>query len=175
MPIANYKRYLRRPTIIQSLLVTAIVAVAIALIVPGVQWAASGDIRFPVRVLVFDAVHGKPIADAHVAIFRALPLLSSKSLEEDGALYDPRKLDQISRVDRGATGADGTVIINIEFHTGANHERPTMYAHLRGTWVHVQAEGFGEVVVPIRHESLPTATLRKLKELVVPVGLVAIK
>jgi hypothetical protein len=36
----------------------------------------------------------------------------------------------------------------------------------------VEAEGYGSVVIPVRYESQPIATLRTQKEIVVPVGLI---
>jgi len=41
-------------------------------------------------------------------------------------------------------------------------------------WVHVQADGYGGIVVPVRHKSQPTAKLREMKELLVPVALMPI-
>jgi hypothetical protein len=160
---------IRKLTLIELLVVIAIVAVIVALVLPPVKWAASGSIRFPVRVLVFDAVRGIPIENAHVGIFRAPPLLDLKFLAGEPDTYDPKKF--VRDDDVGTTDASGSVVIDYEFRTGANHERPTSHAHLRWAWVHVQADGYGGVVVPVRHESLPTKTLREQKELLVPVGL----
>jgi hypothetical protein len=153
------------------LALVAFLAVLVALILPATKWASSGDIRFPVRVFVFDATRGVPIANARVAIFWA-PLLSGvETLQENREFFRSVDLDQIRDDVGGVTKSDGTVVIDYKFRTGANHERPITYAHLRGTWVRVQVEGYGGVVVPVRYDSLPTATLREQKELVVPVGL----
>ncbi len=57
----------------ELLLLIAIIAVVVALILPVTKWAASGNIRFPVRVLVFDAVRGRPIANAHVSSEKSHP------------------------------------------------------------------------------------------------------
>ena len=163
------KWHFRRLTLLEWLVVIAIVAVVILLLIPAVKWAADGDIRFPVRVFVFDAAHGTPIANAQVGVFRAPSRPDVRSLEAGRDSYDPKI--RVRDSDSGTTDAGGAVVINNEFTTGANYLRPTMYAHLRGTWVHVQADGYGGVVVPVRHDSLPTATLREQKELLVPVGL----
>ena len=165
--------HLRKPTPIELLVLIAIIAVVVALILPATKWAASGNIRFPVRVLVFDAVGGRPIANAHVGIFRAAPLYDLKSLEERPDDYSPR--NRVRDDDSGATSADGAVVINYEFTTGANYERPTMSAHLRWAWVNVKAEGSGNIVVPVRYESQPTATLRTQREILVSVGLIPIE
>jgi hypothetical protein len=161
--------HFRKPTLIETLVLIAFVAVLVALILPPAKWAASGSIRIPVRVLVFDASEGKPIANAHVAVFWAPSLLNFKQLEAERDLYDSKR--RVREGNGGTKYTDGTAIIEYEFRTGANYERPTMYADLRSAWVRVHAEGYGGVVVPVRHESLPTKTLREQKELLVPVGL----
>lgn len=66
---------------------------------------------------------------------------------------------------------DGTAVVDVEFRTSASHERPASYVHLRWEWVQVRAEGYGGVVVPVRHESQPTTTVRKQNELVMTIGL----
>jgi hypothetical protein len=165
------KRLFRRPTVVEALVAVTVISAISGLLFSSVQWASSGSIRFPVRVLVFDATTGLPLADAHVAVFRAPPVLGSKSLEESPHRYDPRNLDRVARVWRGVTAGDGTVVIMCELSTGASNRRPAPYAHVRSAWVHAQADGFGGVVVPVRHESISTATMREMQELFVPVGL----
>lgn len=162
--------YLQKLTLIELLVLIAIVAVLGALLFAPAKWASSGNIRFPVRVIIFDAVHGKPIADAHVGIFRAAPIRDRKLLEEQPDEYSPAH--RLRDEDTGTTGADGAVVINYEFRTGANHDRPTSHAHLSWAWVYVRAEGYGNVVTPVRYESEPTAILRAQKELLVTVGLI---
>lgn len=166
--MSGFGGYIRQ-NLIKILTLVAIVAVLVALILPATKWAASGNIRFPVRVFVFDAAHGSPIANAHVGIFWAPSRPDVKSLADGRDSYDPE--NRIREGESGTTDSGGTVVINYNFTTGANHERPTMYAHLRVAWVHVHAEGYGGVVVPVRHDSLPTAILRKQKELLVPIGM----
>ena len=169
-------QYFRTKAFVECLVALAIIAALAALIRPGMQWASSGSIRVPVRVFVFDATHGMPIADARVAIFRAPPLFGSNSLEDHRNRYNPTSFDQMSPVGegfgKGTTEADGTVVIEYDFRTGASHRRPEPHAHLEYAWVHIHAVGLGGVVVPVRHESQPTATMRKQKELLVPVGLI---
>ncbi len=164
---------LRKPTLVELLVLIAGIGVVVALLLPVPQWASSGSIRFPVRVLVFDAVHGKPIANARVGIFGAAPLTDFKSLEEGNDEYDPKV--RVRDENRGTTDADGAVVIDYEFTTGANYQRPTPNAHLRRAWVHVEAEGYGGIVVPVRYESQPVATLRTRKDLVVSVGLIPVE
>jgi hypothetical protein len=74
----------------------------------------------------------------------------------------------------GATEADGTVVIEFDFRTGASHTQPESRAHLSFYWVYVRANGFGGVFVPVRHNPLPTAVLKQ-KELFVPIGLTPVK
>ncbi|MCR9115801.1 MAG: hypothetical protein NXI22_02500 [bacterium] len=71
----------------------------------------------------------------------------------------------------GLTGQDGTAVVIHEFSTGASHRRPESHAHLQFAWVVVVAQGYGKLVVPIRHESMPTSKLREKNELFVPIGL----
>jgi hypothetical protein len=165
------RRHLRRPTLVESLTLIAIVVVLIALVLPPVKWASTGDIQFPVRVFVFDAASGTPISDARVGIFRAPPLLGTQALAEDRDRYHPEKYVRIPESGPSTTDATGTVVVIHEFRTWGNYERPIMHAHLPWAWVHVQAAGYGGVVIPVRHESLPTAKLREQQEIFVPIGL----
>jgi hypothetical protein len=167
------RRFLRKLTVVEWLVVIAIAVVLVVLLIPGAKWASSGDIQFPVRVFVFDASHGTPIENARVGIFYGLYPQDSKFVEENRDWYAPK--DRIRDSDYGTTSAGGTVVITYKFMTGANYVRPATHAHLHGTWVHVQAEGYGGVVVPVRHDSLATATLREQKELLVPVGLMPLE
>lgn len=164
----------RWPTLIESLLVIAIVAVLVALIVPSAQWASSGFLRAPVRVIVFDAASGEPIANARVAVFRAEPLSETNTSPVENRRYDVRLSPLISDTNRGVTGADGMAVIEHEFRTGANHDRPMPHVHLTWAWVEVRAEGYGGLVVPVRHETLPVESVRTQGELVVPIGLLPI-
>lgn len=163
---------LRWPTTAEWLLLIAIAAILIALIIPSVEWAADGSMRFPVRVLVFDATSGMPIANAGVTVFRAPPLADWNPLEKNRDRYNPRNLDRMPASASGTTGADGAVVMDTGFETGASHKRPTSHAKVSWIWVYVHAEGYGAVVVPARHDSQPVAQLKEQKELLVPIGLV---
>lgn len=165
-------QHIRRPTIVECLVAIVLIGILVALVLPGVKWASSGSIRVPVRVFVFDAASGKPVPDARIIVFPAPPVQSPTSLAQFRELYDPENVERRPVTMQGGTGEDGTAVIDVEFRTGANHERPVSYAHLRWHWVYVQAEGYGAVVVPVRHESLPVATVRLQKELPVSIGLV---
>lgn len=165
---------LRRPTRVECVVVVAIITVLIALLLPTVQWASSGSIRFPVRVFVFDATRGMPLADAQVAIFRAPFMSNANSLKDYRDRYDVRNVNQIPTQDgfgKGVTGTDGTTVIEFDFRTGASHQHPEAQAHLANAWVCVRVKGFGGVVVPVRQDPQPTATMRKQNELFVPIGL----
>lgn len=124
---ASHGRPVRRPTLVAVLLVIAIVAILVALIVPSVEWASSGSARFPVRVIVFDAQQSRPIANAHVAIFRASPLSGLNTLEENRGCFDPENGASVSDISDGVTGADGTAVVEYEFRTGASQRRPTPF------------------------------------------------
>ena len=163
------RQSLRRPTLIEALVVIAIITATIALLLPEVKWAASGDITVPVKVMVFDAVRDRPIPGARVEIFRAFPIYDLKSLKDDQG-----PMNRSWRHVEGTTNAAGEAIIETKFTTGANHERPEMYAHLSFYWAKIEADGYGGVVIPVRHEGVPSKHLRN-GELRMTVGLLPLK
>lgn len=156
----------KRPTLTEFLVVITITLILIALILPSVKWASSGSIQLPVRIVVFDAARARPIVGAKVAILWAPPLVGERTIEE----YRDRFPDDLFE----DLGAEGTVVVDHEFRTGGSHRRPA-HAHLRWYWVMVVAEGYNGVVIPVRHESQPTAFLRDQKELLVTIGLMPTK
>ncbi|SFI09451.1 hypothetical protein [Planctomicrobium piriforme] len=163
-------------TRLEWVVVVVIIAILIALLVPQTKWVSSGTLRLPVRVIAFNSKDATPIAGADVTIFRAPPVFDLNSLREDFDRYhiDPDLKGYsgtISTVDQGFTDADGVVVIEYEFRTGASHVRPAPYAHTNFAWIQIQANGYGTVVVPVRHESMPTKILKERGELIVPVGM----
>ena len=162
---------LRRLTLVESLVITLIVIALGVLLAQQPMWAASGNIRVPVRVFVFDAVRGRPVPEARVAIFRAPPLTDLNTFDAVRNNYDPGRWIGPAIDLWQETTADGTVLIEQNFRTGANHERPEMRADVNYFWVSVQAADYGGAVVPLRHDTQPTAILRKHAELIIPVGL----
>lgn len=166
---------LLRPKILVSLSAVMVIAILVALAIPYIPWTSSGTIRFPVRVFVFDATQRTPIAEAKVTVFRSPPVLGPNSLGQEGRTYRPDGAAAVDDVVSAATDSDGMAVIDFRFHTSANNSRPLPEAHTRWAWVEVQADGYGTVVVPVRHDSMPTAEMRKLGELLVPVGLVLIE
>ena len=163
------RRLLRKLSVIEWLVILAVIALLVAIIVPEKVWVASGSIQFPVRVLVFDASRGEPISGARVGIFWAPPLADLTSLETERDTYESKR--RMRDGESATTDANGSAVIEYQFRTGGSNKRPAMHAHVDWTWVHVQAVGYGGVVIPVRHEFLPTKILREQKELVVPVGL----
>ncbi|MGZ0172923.1 MAG: hypothetical protein ACKVHE_25595 [Planctomycetales bacterium] len=160
---------LRRLTWVEWLVVVVVIGIVVALIIPGVKWASSGSIRFPVRVFVFDAALARPIPEARIAILHG-PLPHSGFDIDDIRQRVPSDLFEYLPSDSlGLTGNDGTVIVHHEFSTGASHKRPNPHAHLQFAWVVVVAQGYGTVVVTVRHDSM--SKLREHKELYLPIGL----
>lgn len=152
--------------------VLALIAVAVAaLLLPGPKWASSGEIRIPVRVVVFDAETLSPIADAMVAIVRVPPAPG----EFEPKAYADQFSATWSAFDRGEirtrTLADGSVAIPTDFGTGASHTNPEPRAHTRWHWVLVAVNGYGRVAIPLRYESMSTAQLRRDGLLTAAVGL----
>ena len=164
---ANLRQRLKRVTLIELLTVTAVIAVLIAIFLPPAKWASSGTITVPVRVLVFDPVHEKPVANAHVTIIRSPPLRDLDDLQSIKEQL-PTELPSV-------TSESGAVVINYEFRTGASQVRPKPWAHLTWAWIVVKADGYGGVVVPVRYESQTTSDVRENGELLVTIGLLPTK
>lgn len=163
-----------RPKLSEWLAIFAIVAVLIALLLPQVKWVADGDLNLPVKILVFDAVTAKPIADAKVVLFRASPWGDDKFLNEFGEGFT-RDLIEDSNQSQAVTDANGEAEIPFRFSTGASHRRPISHAHTSFVWAAVRADGYGGSVVQLRPESVPTQQLRQQKELRVAIGLMSSK
>jgi hypothetical protein len=164
---------IRRPSLVESLVLVTIIAILVALLLPGPQWAADGSIEVPVRVRVFDAAEARPIPAAEVAIFRAPPPLPDFAIDQYRGRFSREYLEQVAANNRHVTGNDGSVVIVHEFRTGASHKDPEFRAHVSWEWVMVSAKGYGTVVVPVRYESAPTKDVREQGELFVAVGLMA--
>jgi hypothetical protein len=155
-------------SLVEWLAVAAIVAVLIAVLMPSTRWAASGSIRLPIRVVVFDAARQRPIEGAEVSIFRSIAARDSQSFPPLDA-----EAPSLIRNDghRSVTGRDGAAVIDHEFPTSASDRFPTTKAHLAWEWVLVSSKGHGTVLTPLRYESIPTKTLRDQKELLVLIGM----
>ncbi len=156
--------------LIEILVVLAILAIVVALLLPSKQWASSGEIVVPVKVLVFDAVEGKPIEGASVGVKRGYGIFSVESSHE----YLKRwpKPENLAFALSETTNENGFVEVDQRFHTGASHRRPESHTHLRGVWVSVSADEYGAVTVSVSHASIETAKLREQGEILVPIGLV---
>ena len=154
---------IRPKTLIEWLVIVAIAGVLVALFLEPVTWVSDGSITVPVHIRVFNPVTGTPIQNARVGIVRYWPL-------GDQSKFEPleKSLDGIIQ---NTTNERGSIITNLQFDVTASNRRPIPRAHLSGTWIVVDADGFDKAFVPIRHESLPTAELRTRGEIVVPVGL----
>lgn len=178
LPVDTQRSFLARwlwPTRIGCLLIVITIAILVVIVIPYIPWASSGTIRFPVRVFVFDATQRTPISEATVAVFQSPPVLGPNSLASDDRPFRAEHVRLIADAVHGTTGTDGMAVLEFEFKTSANNTRPSPHAHTRWAWVEVHAAGYGTVVVPVRHDSMKTADMRKLGELLVPVGLVAIE
>jgi hypothetical protein len=159
-------------SLIEWLILVMILAIVIALTLPGPQWASSGTIEMPVRIVVFDAKTTLPISDADVAIFRAPPATGNFDLAE---YRDPiaNTLAAMERDDLGKkTDSNGSATIVFEFRTGASHVHTESRAHTSWYWVIVSADGYGSAVLPLRYETLPTKVLREQEFLPAYVGLI---
>lgn len=157
--------------VIEWLIFATVVAILVALILPGVEWAASGEIDVPVRVVVFDALKTLPIEDARIDIVRALPADADFDVSELHNSIAARLAELESGDAIAKTDSKGSATIVSNFTTGASHTRPKAHAHMNWYWVLVSAKGYGSVAVPLRYESIPTEQLREQEFLPVSVGL----
>ncbi|SFI81003.1 hypothetical protein [Planctomicrobium piriforme] len=162
------RKWLRPLTLVEWLVIIALIAVLIALLVPPVKWGASGFIDVPIRIFVFDVIEGRPIKGAHVAIIRYSPDMPKAEFPAiTAAFFDELRTSQDHQTDdRGST------IITETFMTEVNYKSPEQFALLFNRWVVVAADGFEPVMTPVRHDTERTAKIRKRGELVVAVGLV---
>lgn len=155
--------WVKKLTRMELAVISAIICVLVALIVPQGKWASSGDITIPVQVVVFDPVTAKPVVRARVAISRFRWAFDRNDM--------PQAQNLLVDAPRHATDDAGFVTIEHKFSTGANYERPVTHAHLNGAWVIVDADGYGQVLVPINNTSFPAGELRKWGKVVVPICL----
>ncbi|HEY4262280.1 MAG TPA: hypothetical protein VGM98_19120 [Schlesneria sp.] len=169
----SIKRRLAEISSLEWIVIVAIIAVLIALLFPQPQWASSGSIRLPVRVHVFDSVHGTPISGANMMVIRGPWAGDPKAPEELRERFASDPISDLPQKYFATTDENGIAVIEYEFFTGASHRRPVSHAHLDYNWVRVEAERYGDAVIPVRQESVPTALLRKQGEVLVEVGLIA--
>lgn len=157
-------------TLIEWLVITAVVAFFVAILIPRTKWASSGSVTIPVDVVVFDVHSATPIEGALVAIVLALPATDEFELHE----YQDRLSNGFSAIQDIGVQTDlfGLATIDQEFRTGASHERQDSHAHTRWYWLLVEAENFGSVAIPLRYESMSTQSIIGDYRLPAYVGLV---
>lgn len=158
-------------TLVEWLVVIVIVAFLAGLLIPPVVWVADGTIEVPVRVVVFDAATARPITNAAVGIVRAPSAEGVIGLEERREVV-AMALPAID-LEEFAVRADenGSATIDVTFNTVCSNRNPERRAHTGSFWVIVSADGYGRVVVPLRYQSTPTASLQDQGELPVYVGI----
>jgi hypothetical protein len=154
-----------RPTLIDLLIVVAIIAVAAAFLLPAVKWASSGSLVVPVQVTVFDVLTAQPIEGASIAIVRGVSTHAEFTLEEYSEYLrwgaDPEFSGMSHRhVPRGGSGTNGIATIPVEFNTGASHNHPEARAHTNWYWLIVQAPGYSGVAVPLTDRPHATKDLK---------------
>lgn len=162
--------YKARPTtLIEWLVVAAIIAILVALLTPQTKWASSGSVTIPVDVVVFNAHSATPIEGALVAIVWGPPATGEFELHEFQD-HLSRGFSAIEEIGAKTSGAGIAAIVH-EFRTGASHKRPISHAHTRWYWVIVSAEDYGSVAVPLRYESMTSNELSARGRLLAYVGL----
>lgn len=153
----------RPKTLLEWLVIIAILIVLIALWFAPVTWVSDGTITLPVHVRVFDPTSGAPISNAKVGVLRYRTISGTDDIE-------PLETD-LAHIIRNPTNAAGSVSIDQMFYTNASDRNPIPRAHLSGVWVIVEADGYHRALLTVGNVSVPTAELRKRGEILVPVGL----
>lgn len=169
MIFKSWLRNARPKTLLEWLILVAVVAILVAIILPGAKWASSGELNVPVVVTVFDATTIMPISKAVVGIVRAPvveELLSNEYCEN--VTLGAARLREFGTI----TNESGKATIVQTFDTGANHNRPVSHAHTASHWVLATAEGYGTVAIPLRYQSIETKKLMSQGHLPAFVGLV---
>ncbi|MCA8991267.1 MAG: hypothetical protein KDA88_04775 [Planctomycetaceae bacterium] len=156
--------------LIHWLLITAIVVVLVALLIPQAKWASDGEITVLVVVTVFDAATANPIQGARVAVLRGTDAELSDENRDwlDRISYDVETLDE----NGVTTDIRGKAEVETVFRTSASNVHPGGRAHTDFYWVLVSADGYGGVVVPVRYQSIESHVLREKGNLPVSIGLI---
>ena len=166
-------------TLINILVVMAIIAVSIALLLPPTHWAANGSPEFPVQVFVFDIATGEPVHNAEVAIIsrgglpRAWSFRSSEAALEGAKLFTAlsEHLAFAPATHKGRTDQQGIVKVLAEVPTSSSDKSPEPHAGPSKCWVVVSAPGFGSMVFPLGYEPVLTSKLRERGGFFVPIGI----
>lgn len=152
--------------------VATFVILEIVLLSPA-RWASDGDILLPIKIFVFDAVHGHPVTDAECLVFRTPPAIEASTLREH--FLSDRRISEWPAAQRGTTNTSGIVEIRHKFGTSASHLHPSPRVHLPNASVRVEAAGFGGVVLPVRYDEVPVSELRNNGSVKVSIGLIPVK
>jgi hypothetical protein len=160
-PARPFLRQFVPSTKLEWAVIVLIVVILFTLLWPATESAWSGTRVVPVLVEVFDATTGKPVAGARVSIVRSrIPDPKERYKEQFPAEIHDINVDGL---DHGVTDESGRVRIKHQFRSGGGQHGTVTnsWVFLNGGWVCVEADGFGGVVVPVRHEDTRTADVIK--------------
>jgi hypothetical protein len=169
------KRHGTTPTFVEWLLIAGIASILMAILMPEARWASDGSVQLPVQVFVFDLERRVPIENARVMLIRGEQIRDLTTLAAPSNLFPRQPFDPLPPEYGASTDATGSTTIEHQFHTGASHKHPVTRAFLEQVWVQLEANGYGRVAIPIRHESQPVAVLKKQGPIIVQLGLAASK
>ena len=154
--IAFFRRLVSR-TKLEWAVIVVIVVILIALLLPEPHYVWDGDRVLPVLVEVYDATTGQPIAGTRVTIFKARFLTAGDTESRSVVDFDVHEWTSpkwtSNRIEHGTTNADGWVRLQHKFDASGSYDGRTKSANvfLSTARVCVTADGYGGVVVPVRH------------------------
>ena len=172
--IAFFRRLVSRTKLEWAVIVVTVV-ILIALLASEPHYVWDGDRVLPVLVEVYDATTGKPIAGTRVTILKARYLTAGDA--ESRSVVD---LDvhvwTYGGVEHGMTDTGGRVRLQHKFGASGAYDGRTKssYVFLSTARVCVNADDYGGVVVPVRHEDGRIKDFLEdgqWKDVYVPIGL----
>lgn len=179
--LASMKQSLlnHKPSLIEVLILVTVAATLLSILIPPVRWASSGSREVAVRISVFDAETGLPIEGARIELTTHSSPERSVSegqwprfpagRDRDDSRNEGRKPSMGGTVAKSAK--DGSARVHGTFPTSASHVHPEPHVDLSRGWIIVTSTGYGGAVIPVRHETLPTAVIGHGNEIPVSIGL----
>lgn len=145
--------------------VAVVIAIVTAILLPGTEWASSGDIPMAIRVRVIDADTLVPIPNATVTLFRGPHSSAKVNLAALTTTASELKSNGKSDMPPSQTNSDGVCNIDAVIRTGASHSHPEPRAHTDWYWLLVEASGYETTATPLSREPTPLNSLSEHQRL----------